>query len=41
MDYVFEIVSKCEEEIRKHCKKNPVLEKAIRNKMKEILGNPQ
>ena len=31
----------CKESITKSCKKNPVLEKAIRNKIEQILENPQ
>ena len=41
MTYNIEIHPKCKEEIHKLCKKNPVLEKSLKNKMKEILQNPQ
>lgn len=40
MTYAIEIKPSCKETITKLCKKNPVLEKAIRNKMEEILENP-
>ena len=41
MTYNIEINPKCKEEIHKLCKKNPVLEKSLKNKMEEILENPQ
>mgnify|MGYP001565704958 FL=1 len=41
MTYNIEINPKCKEEIQKLCKKNPVLEKSLRNKIEEILENPQ
>lgn len=41
MTYILDVHQKCQEEINKLCKKNPVLEKAIKNKMREILKNPQ
>ncbi len=41
MTYNTEINPKCKEEIHKLCKKNPVLEKSLKNKMEEILENPQ
>ncbi len=41
MSYFIEIHPKCKEEIEKLCRKNPVLEKALRNKMNEIVENPQ
>ena len=40
MKYGIEIKSSCKESIAKLCKKNPVLEKAIRNKIEQILKNP-
>jgi len=39
--YNIEIHPKCQEEINKLCKKNPVLEQSLKKKMKEILENPQ
>jgi len=41
MTYNFEIHKKCKESIQKICKKNPILEKALKNKIKEIIENPQ
>ena len=41
MTYNFEIHKKCKENIQKICKKNPILEKALKNKIKEIIENPQ
>lgn len=41
MTYFLEVNPKCQEEIKKNCKRNPVLEKAIRNKMGEIIENPK
>ena len=41
MTYDFEVHPCCQEEIIKLSKKNPVLDKAVRNKMKQILENPQ
>lgn len=41
MIYRIEIKPSCKESIIKLCKKNPVLEKAISNKMEQILENPQ
>ena len=41
MTYNIEIHPVCKEEINKLCKKNPVLQKAIKNKIEEILENPQ
>ncbi len=41
MKYGIEIKLSCKESINKLCKKNPVLEKAIRNKIEQILENPQ
>ncbi|MDP4040012.1 MAG: type II toxin-antitoxin system RelE/ParE family toxin [Candidatus Pacearchaeota archaeon] len=40
MSYLLDINPKCKQEIKRHCRKNPVLEKAIKNKMNEILQNP-
>ena len=41
MSYSLEIHPKCREEISKLCRKNLVLEEALRKKMNEILENPQ
>lgn len=41
MAYGIEIHPKCKEEIQKLCKKNPVLEKSLKNKIEEVLENPQ
>ena len=41
MTYNIEIHPKCKDEIRKLCKKNPVLENSLKKKMEEILENPQ
>jgi len=41
MAYEVEIKSSCQESINKHCKKNPVLKKALKNKIEEICQNPQ
>ena len=41
MSYVIDVLPSCQKEIDKLCKKNPILEKALRNKMEEILLNPQ
>lgn len=41
MIYEIEIKPSCKESINKLCKKNPVLEKAIRNKVEQIIENPQ
>ena len=40
MIYKIEIKPSCKRSIKKLCKKNPVLEKALKNKMDEILKNP-
>jgi len=40
MAYLMDVHPKCQNEIDKLCKKNPVLEHALKNKMHEILGNP-
>ena len=39
--YNLEIKPSCQRDIEKLCKKNPVLRKALENKMNEILENPQ
>lgn len=41
MKYGIEIKPSCKESINKLCRKNPVLEKAIRNKIEQILENPR
>jgi YafQ family addiction module toxin component len=41
MRYRIEIKPSCKESINKLCRKNPILEKAIRNKIDQILENPQ
>ncbi len=41
MIYNLEIHPTCADEINKYSKKNPVLKKAIKNKMEEILLQPQ
>lgn len=41
MSYSLEFTEDCEKSIAKACKKNPVLEKALNNKIKEVLENPQ
>jgi len=38
--YSLEIKPSCQKEINKACKKNPVLKKALENKIYEILLNP-
>ncbi|MEA3514273.1 MAG: type II toxin-antitoxin system RelE/ParE family toxin [Nanoarchaeota archaeon] len=40
MRYEIKIKPSCKESINKLCRKNPVLEKAIKNKIKQILENP-
>jgi YafQ family addiction module toxin component len=40
MKFGIEIKPSCKENINKLCKKNPVLEKAIKNKIEQILENP-
>ena len=40
MRYGIEIKPSCKENIIKLCKKNPTLEKAISNKIEQILENP-
>lgn len=40
MKYGIEIKPSCKERINKLCRKNPVLERAIRNKIEQILENP-
>lgn len=39
--YNLEIKPSCQRDIERLCKKNPVLRKALENKMNEILSNPQ
>lgn len=39
--YGIEIKPSCRKEINRACKKNPVLRKALENKMNEILQNPE
>lgn len=41
MTYSMLISEECEKSIEKLCKKNPILDKALKNKMKEIILNPQ
>lgn len=41
MRYEIEIKPSCKENIKKLCKKNPVLEKALKKKMEQILENPR
>ncbi|MBN1502098.1 type II toxin-antitoxin system RelE/ParE family toxin [Candidatus Woesearchaeota archaeon] len=41
MSYEVMIHPKCQDEISKACSKNPVLKKAIENKISEIIQNPQ
>ena len=41
MRYRIEIKPSCKESINKLCRKNPILEKAISNKIEQILENPQ
>ena len=40
MSYEIEITPSCHDTIKKLCKKNPVLEHALRNKVEEIAENP-
>jgi mRNA-degrading endonuclease RelE of RelBE toxin-antitoxin system len=40
MKFDFNIKPSCKESINKHCKKNPILKKAISNKIELILKNP-
>ena len=39
--YNLEIKPSCQKDIEKLCKKNPVLKKALENKINEILESPQ
>jgi YafQ family addiction module toxin component len=41
MDYALEIMPSCREAIEKAGRKNPVLKKAVTNKIDEILKNPE
>jgi len=40
MAYLLDIHPKCQDEINRSCKKNSVLEEAIKKKIYEILENP-
>jgi YafQ family addiction module toxin component len=40
MRYEIEIKPSCKESINKLCKKNPILQKAIKNKIEQIIENP-
>lgn len=40
MDYNIEIKPSCKKSIKKACKKNPVLRKALENKTSEIIRHP-
>lgn len=40
MRYNLEIKPSCKQSIKKLCRKNPLLKKAIRNKIEHILENP-
>jgi len=40
MTYFIEIKPSCQDNIRKLCKKNPVLEHSLKNKIEEIIQNP-
>ena len=40
MAYNKEIKPLCKEQIEKACRKNPILKKAIENKISEIIENP-
>lgn len=40
MTYAVEIKPSCQDSIRKACKKNPVLESALKRKIEEIVKNP-
>ena len=40
MTYQFGIKPSCQETIKKMCKKNPVLERAIEKKITQIIENP-
>ncbi|MBU0979491.1 MAG: type II toxin-antitoxin system RelE/ParE family toxin [Nanoarchaeota archaeon] len=37
---IYEITPSCKRSIIKHCRKNPVLEKAIKRKIQDIMENP-
>jgi len=41
MTYGFEVHPKCQEEMKKLCKKNRILEEALKKKINEVLENPQ
>ena len=38
--YNINIKPSCQRDIEKRCKKNPVLERAIKNKIEQVLENP-
>ena len=38
--YTLLVHPKCQEEINKLCRKNPILEEALKKKMNEIIQNP-
>jgi YafQ family addiction module toxin component len=40
MSYIIEVVPSCRRSIEKVCKKNAVLRKSVRGKMRQILSNP-
>ncbi len=40
MTYTLVLHPKCRKEINRACKKNPVLKKALENKIREIILNP-
>ncbi len=40
MSYSLEIKPSCQEDIKKLCKKNPVLEEALHKKIEQLLLNP-
>lgn len=41
MTFNFEIKPSCQDSIKKYCKKNSELQKAINNKINEIIENPE
>ena len=41
MSYKIEITTSCKKNMYKYCKKNLVLQKAIENKIEEIIQNPE
>jgi len=40
MKYTLEITPTCLNSIKKKCKNNPILEKILKNKIEEVLSNP-